>query len=68
MEGSIYYIASLKLSAWLSKTGQYNTDRKEAREFSHMEALLMAKRQKAGGNSVVPVSKDDMDFIDGVKV
>ena len=45
MEGSVYYLASLRLSGWMSKSGQYTTDLKEAREFYHMEALTMAKRQ-----------------------
>jgi hypothetical protein len=66
MEGSTYYLASLRLSGWMSKTGQYTSDITQAREFNHMEALTMAKRQKDGGNNVVPVEKADMDFINGV--
>lgn len=60
-----YYIASLRLSGWMSKTGQYTTDLKDAREFDHMSALIMAQKQRAGGNIVVPVCKADMDFIAG---
>lgn len=58
-----YYIASLKLSGWMSKTGQYTTVLADAREFTHGEAIAMAKRQKAGGNIVVPVAKSDMEAL-----
>jgi hypothetical protein len=57
-----YYIASLKLSGWMSKTGQYTTDLKDAREFDRMEALIMVKKQRNGGNVVVPVRKEDMEW------
>lgn len=59
----IYYIASLKLSAWLSRTGTYTTDVKEAREFDRMEALIFIKKQKNGGNVVIPVRKQDLEEI-----
>jgi hypothetical protein len=56
----IYYLASLKLSGWMSKTGQYTTDIKDAREFTRAEALAMVARQRGGGNVIVPVCKEDL--------
>lgn len=58
-----YYLASLKLSGWLSKTGQYTTDIKEARLFNHMEALEFSRKHKEAGRVLVPVAKADMDWI-----
>lgn len=57
----MYYVASLKLSGWLSKTSQYTTDITQAREFNHGEALAMCAKQKA--NVCVPVSVADMELI-----
>lgn len=61
MEKVIYYIASLKLSGWFSKSGQYTTDVKEAKEFDRIEALIFCQKQKNGGNSVIPVRKEDLE-------
>lgn len=58
-----YYIASLKLGAWMSRSGTYTTDIKDAREFDRMEALIFVKKQKNGGNTVIPVSKADMEWV-----
>lgn len=59
----MYYIASLKLSGWMSQSYQYTTDISQARKFSRDEALEMCRRQKAGGNSVILVSVEDMEAI-----
>lgn len=50
-----YYLASLKLSGWLSRTSQYTTDVKEARKFTLDDALALARKHKEAGRLLVPV-------------
>jgi hypothetical protein len=52
----VYYLASLKLSAWLGKTNTYTTEFKDARRFTRGEAIAMARRN----GTLIPVSADDM--------
>lgn len=59
----MYYLASLKLSGWLSRTSQYTTDIKEAKQFTRDEALAMASRHKSASNVLVPVRVEDMEAI-----
>lgn len=59
----IYYLASLKLSGWLTKTGQYSSDIKSAQEYTREAALATASRHRSNHHILVPVRKRDMEEI-----
>jgi hypothetical protein len=59
-EDDTYYLASLKLSAWMSKTGQYTSDITQARELTYPEAIAVAKRHKQASAILVPVAASAM--------
>jgi len=58
-----YYVASLKGQGWFSKTSQFNTDLKQAKEMYYEEAIAMCKRFKSAGHICVPVQKRDVEAI-----
>ena len=58
-----YYLASLKLQGWLSKTSQFTTMLTEAKAFDRDEALATCRRYKAASHLLVPVRASDMSAI-----
>lgn len=58
-----YYLAGLRQSAWLTKTGQYSTDIREAARFTREEAIARAKRHKESSNILLPVHSSIMEEI-----
>lgn len=58
-----YYVASLRGSGWFSKSSQFDTDLKNAKEFDYLDALALCKRYKSNGHVCVPVRKSDMERI-----
>lgn len=58
-----YYVASLRGAGWFSKSSQFNTDIKEAKEFTHEYALALCRGYKSNGHICVPVRKSDMERI-----
>ena len=63
MEPELYYLVGLRQGAWMTKTGQYSTDRKQARQVSWDEAIDLCRRHKAASNILVPVLVADMELI-----
>lgn len=59
----VYYLASLKLSGWLSKTSQFTTTLADARIFDREEALATCRRYKQNHHVLVPVRQQDMQEI-----
>lgn len=58
-----YYVASLRGAGWFSKSSQFNTDIKEAKEFTDLDAIALCKRYKSNGHICVPVRISDMERI-----
>lgn len=56
----MYYLAGLKQSAWVTKTGQYSTDIKSAATFTREEALERCAKHKAASNILLPVRIEDI--------
>lgn len=61
--GETYYLANLKFSGWLSRTGQVTTDLAEAKTFTADEAIAACKKHKEAGKLLVPVPTGMMDRI-----
>lgn len=59
----VYYLASLKLQGWFSRSSQFTSDIKEAKVFDRDEALAQCKRFKANAHILVPVRQRDMEAI-----
>lgn len=59
----MYYLLGMKQSAWLTTTGQYNTDRKQAQVFDRETAFARAARHKEASNILIPVRVEDMEAL-----
>jgi hypothetical protein len=59
----LFYLANLKFSGWLSRTGQVTSERSEAKTFTYSEALAMCKKAKEAGKLLIPVPTGMMDRI-----
>lgn len=57
------YLAGLRQSAWLTKTGQYSTDRTSALILPLEEALERCRLHKASSNILIPVPVEWMQSI-----
>lgn len=55
------YLAGLKQSAWLTKTGQYSTDIKSAMILPLGEALARCRLHRTASNILIPVPVDWME-------
>lgn len=58
-----YYLASLRNSGWFSRSSQFTTDLKDAKRFSHADAIKMARSYKAASHILVPVRVVDMELV-----
>lgn len=59
----IYYLASLKLQGWFSKTSQFTSVLADAKLFTREGALEQCRRYKANSHILIPVSAEDMRAI-----
>ena len=52
----MYYLYSIKMGGWISRTATYTSDIADAGTFSHDEAMRRAKRTKSeSAFGVIPV-------------
>ncbi len=59
-----YIIWSIRLGGWISRSGGGSSDWKDAREFTHDEAIVYCKKQKSEAAVVsFPVNLDDVRSI-----
>lgn len=59
----VYYLASLKLQGWLSRTSQFTSALADAKAFDRDEALAVARRFKANSHVLIPVRQQDIAAI-----
>lgn len=59
----IYYLASLKLQGWFSKTSQFTSDISQAKPLSREHALEQCRRYKSAAHILIPVRAEDMGAI-----
>lgn len=59
----IYYLASLKLQGWFSRTSQFTSVLADAKPFDREEALEQCRRFKANSHILLPVRAEDMRAI-----
>lgn len=58
----IYYLFSPRGQGWFTKSSTYNTDIKQAREFTREEALALRRKHTTdAGHNMIPVRKEDME-------
>lgn len=57
------YLAGLKQSAWLTRTGQYSTDISSALRLPLEEALERCRVHKSASNILIPVPVEWMQRI-----
>ena len=62
-EKLMYYLLGVKQSAWVTRTGQYSTDIKEAQQFDRDSALVRCRTHRGAANILVPVLIADMEAI-----
>jgi len=59
-----YVMYSLRLNGWLSKHGNYTSDRNNAEVLPRDQALARCRRHKDDrGLSLIPVALEDLDAI-----
>lgn len=58
-----YYLASLKLQGWFSRTSQFTSVFADAKPFDRDEALEMCRRYKGVAHVLIPVRAQDMEAI-----
>lgn len=54
------YLLGMRQAGWLTVTGQYSTDIKDARKVGYGEALKIAARHKEASNILIPVRVEDV--------
>lgn len=59
----VYYLASLKLQGWFSRTSQFTSVLADAKPFERDEALEMCRRYKSNSHILIPVRANDMGAI-----
>jgi hypothetical protein len=55
-----YLLVGLKQSGWLTKSGQYSTDRNDAAVFDRDEALARVAKHRGASNILIPVRQEDL--------
>lgn len=59
----MYLLLGMKQAGWVTNTGQYSTDIKDAAVLSEGAAYKMLRRHKEAGNILIPVRQEDMQAI-----
>lgn len=60
----MYILYSPKLGGWFSKSSNYTSDYREAKQFPREEALFFCLPHKSSdGFGMIPVSLDDLEAI-----
>lgn len=58
-----YYLASLKLQGWFSRTSQFTSVLADAKPFDREAALEQCRRFKLNAHILIPVRAQDMEAI-----
>lgn len=68
MNNGDYYLWSTRLSGWFTAGGTYTSDPKQAKIYTHAEAIKQARIHYRNGMSeygLLPISIEDLDVIAG---